>query len=94
MRTRFARVLLVVAVAVLNLPSLLQAQGLTGQITGTVTDSSDARLPGVTVTIRNVGTGLTRETQTGSDGVFIFPDLLAGTFDLSVSLQGFKPYEQ
>ena len=25
---------------------------------------------------------------------FVFPDLLAGTFDLSVSLQGFKPYEQ
>ena len=94
MRTRLARVLLVVAIAVLNLPSLLQAQGLTGQITGTVTDTTDAVLPGVTVTIRNVGTGLTRETQTGGDGVFIFPDLLAGTFDLSVSLQGFKPYEQ
>ena len=94
MRTRFARVLLVGAMAVLNLPSLLHAQGLTGQITGTVTDSTNAVLPGVTVTIRNVGTGLTRETQTGSDGVFIFPDLLAGTFDLSVSLQGFKPYEQ
>ena len=35
----------------------LSAQGLTGQISGTVTDSGGGVLPGVTVTIRNVGTG-------------------------------------
>ena len=37
---------------------------------------------------------LTKETVTGPDGVFVFPDLLAGTFDLTVSVQGFKNYEQ
>ena len=51
-------------------------------------------LPGATITIRNVGTGLSRETVTDPDGAFVFPDLLAGTFDLNVSLQGFKTYEQ
>jgi Carboxypeptidase regulatory-like domain len=51
-------------------------------------------LPGATITIRNVGTGLTRDTVTDADGTFVFPDLLAGTFDLNVSLQGFKSYEQ
>ena len=93
-RTRFARVALALAIAVLNLPGLLQAQGLTGQITGAVTDTTGAVLPGATITIRNVGTGLTRDTVTDADGAFVFPDLLAGTFDLSVSLQGFKTYEQ
>jgi hypothetical protein len=93
-RTRFARVALALAIALLNLPGLLQAQGLTGQITGTVTDTTGAVLPGATITIRNVGTGLTRDTVTDADGAFVFPDLLAGTFDVSVSLQGFKTYEQ
>ena len=61
---------------------------------GTITDATGGVLPGVTITIRNVGTGLTRETVTGTDGAFAFPDLLAGTFDLTVTMQGFKTYEQ
>ena len=94
MSNRFTGVVLALAIAVLGIPSLLQAQGLTGQISGTVTDTTGAVLPGVTVTIRNAGTGLTRETVTGADGVFLFPDLLAGSFDLTVIMQGFKTYEQ
>ncbi len=94
MRNRFASVALALAIAVLGIPGLLQAQGLTGQISGTVTDTTGGVLPGVTVIIRNVGTGLTRETVTGTDGAFVFPDLLAGTFDLTVTMQGFKTYEQ
>ena len=94
LRNCFARLAFVLAIAVLGIPGLLQAQGLTGQISGTVTDTTGGVLPGVTVTIRNVGTGLTRETVTGTDGAFLFPDLLAGTFDLTVTMQGFKTYEQ
>jgi Carboxypeptidase regulatory-like domain len=74
--------------------STAAAQGLTGQISGTVTDTGGGVMPGATVTIKNVGTNLTRETITGTDGTFAFPDLLAGTFDLSVSVSGFKTYEQ
>jgi len=85
---------LTLAIAALTFPGLLRAQGLTGQITGTVTDNTGAIVPGATITIRNVGTGLTRETQTDGNGAFVFPDLLAGTFDMSVSLAGFKTFEQ
>jgi hypothetical protein len=74
--------------------STVFAQGLTGQISGLVTDTAGGVMPGATVTIKNVGTNLSRETVTGTDGAFVFPDLLAGTFDLSVSVQGFKTYEQ
>jgi hypothetical protein len=91
---RFAGVAFALAIVVLGIPSPSRAQGLTGQISGTVTDVTGAVLPGVTVTVKNVGTGLTRETVTGADGSFVFPDLLAGRFDLTVTVQGFKTYEQ
>ena len=94
MSYRFTGVVLALAIAVLGIPSLLQAQGLTGQISGTVTDSTGAVLPGVTVVITNIGTGLRREAVTDSEGVFRFPDLLAGTFRVTVTMQGFKTYEQ
>jgi hypothetical protein len=94
-RYRLARVVLAVAMLVLGGAwSQLIAQGLTGQISGTVADSGGGVLPGATVTIRNTGTNATREAITGADGTFVFPDLLAGTYDLSVSVQGFKTYEQ
>lgn len=72
----------------------LHAQGLTGQIAGTITDSGGGVMPGATVTLKNVETNLVRETVTGPDGAFVITNLLRGTFDLSVTVQGFKPYEQ
>ena len=72
----------------------VQAQGLTGQISGTVTDSGGGVMPGATVTVKNTGTNLTRDTVTGADGTFVFPDLLAGTYDIKVAIEGFKTYEQ
>jgi hypothetical protein len=70
---RLAGVALALALVMIGIPGPLQAQGLTGQISGTVTDATGAVLPGVTVTIKNVGTGLTRDTVTGADGAFLFP---------------------
>ena len=39
-----------------------------GTITGAVQDASGAVLPGVTVTVRNLGTGLVRTSTTGAEG--------------------------
>jgi hypothetical protein len=83
-----------VLTAVSGALSSVQAQGLTGQISGVVTDSGGGVLPGATVTIKNVGTNGTRETVTGGDGSFVFPDLLAGNYDITVTVSGFKTYEQ
>ena len=94
MRKRLVGIALAFAIAFVGIPRLVQAQGLTGQISGIVTDATGGVLPGVSVTVKNAGTGLTRETVTGTDGTFVFPDLLAGTFDLNVAMQGFKTYEQ
>ena len=48
----------------------------------------------MTVTITNAATATVRDTVTGPDGTFLFPDLLAGTYDLKVVVSGFKTYEQ
>ncbi len=93
-RHSLRRVGLALALLALCIPGHLLAQGLTGQISGTVADSGGGVLPGATVAITNAGTNATREAITGPDGAFVFPDLLAGTYDLTVTVQGFKTYEQ
>ena len=77
-----------------SVASHARAQGLTGQISGVVTDSGGGVLPGASVVIKNAGTNSTRETVTGADGAFLFPDLLAGKYDITVTVSGFKTYEQ
>ncbi len=96
MTSRLSRIVFVVAVlvAIGGATSSVRAQGLTGQISGTVTDSGGGVLPGATVVIKNAGTNSTRETVTGADGAFLFPDLLAGKYDVTVTVSGFKTYEQ
>jgi hypothetical protein len=81
-------------VAMTGSMSSARAQGLTGQISGTVTDSGGGVLPGASVVVKNAGTNSTRETVTGTDGSFVFPDLLAGRYDITVTVSGFKTYEQ
>ena len=94
-RHRLVRVLLSAAMLIGGaFPASVLAQGLTGQITGTVTDAGGGVMPGATVSIKNAGTNQVRESVTGADGSFTFPDLLAGNYDITVAVQGFKTYEQ
>jgi hypothetical protein len=72
----------------------VRAQGLTGQIGGTVLDAQRAAVPGATVTVRNTATQVTRETVTDGEGKFVITNILAGRYDLRVTLAGFKTYEQ
>ena len=75
-------------------PGLANAQGLTGQIGGSVIDGSKGAIPGATVSVRNTATAVTRETVTDGQGLFVFTNLFAGTYDLRVTLTGFRTYEQ
>jgi hypothetical protein len=70
------------------------AQGLTGQIGGTILDAQKGALPGAVVTVQNTGTQVSRDTVTDAQGAFVVTNLLAGTYDLKVTLTGFKTYEQ
>jgi hypothetical protein len=83
--------LLVLLLAMLPTAS---GQSMTGQISGTVIDPQSAVVPGANVTLTNALTGQTREVESGAQGAFVFTQLLAGTYDVSVSAAGFKVYEQ
>src|SRR5258708_4288610 len=91
---RFATIVALVACATAVAARTAQAQGLTGQLSGTVMDAAGGVMPGVTVVAKNEGTNQTRETVTGAGGAFLFPDLLAGTYHVTVKVQGFKTYEE
>jgi hypothetical protein len=69
--------------------SPLHAQ-TTGNMRGTVTDTSGAVLPGATVTIRSDALiGGTRSTVTNEVGAFRFPSLPVGTYTVEIELPGF-----
>ncbi|HKN58853.1 MAG TPA: carboxypeptidase regulatory-like domain-containing protein, partial [Gemmatimonadaceae bacterium] len=65
------------------------AQITTAAIEGTVTDSSGAVLPGVTVEIRNVDTNLTRSLVTDVNGRFAALQLPPGQYSVTLKLSGF-----
>ncbi|HKM67924.1 MAG TPA: TonB-dependent receptor [Candidatus Acidoferrum sp.] len=66
------------------------AQTFRGIILGTVTDSSGGTVPGATVTIKNVDTGLTRTLTTSDDGSYSAPELPIGNYSVTVEKSGFK----
>ena len=57
-----------------------------------MTDQTGAVVPKATVTATNTATGLTRQVVADESGYYSIPNLLEGTYDLSVSSQGFRPY--
>jgi len=76
--------------AVLLWPALAAAQAVTGTIIGRITDGSGAVVPGVTVTLTNTGTKLTRVVTTDSDGEYTAPSLPPGPYTIVAEISGFK----
>ena len=68
----------------------LNAQTFRGTILGTVTDSSGAAVPGASVTIKNMDTGLSRTVTTSDDGSYAAPELPIGNYSVTVEKAGFK----
>jgi len=66
-----------------------QANVTGGALSGVVRDDSAAVIGNAAVKVKNVETGLTRETTTGEDGTFRLPALPAGVYDVTVTSAGF-----
>src|ERR1035438_9394438 len=64
------------------------------QIQGTITDASGALLPNATVTLTNASTHVERTTLTDKSGVYVFPNIDIGTYDIGVTAAGFETYKQ
>ncbi len=83
-----------VAVAILFLAASLSAQETRGKITGRVTDTSKAAIPGASVTVKDVARGTTAASTTNSEGLFQANYLLPGIYEVTVELSGFKKFVQ
>ncbi len=82
---------LVVAMAIAAYGNSAFAQGsFFSSLSGTVVDSSGLVIPGATVKVTNKGTGAVTELVTGSDGGFNVPSIPGGTYEVVVTLEGFK----
>ena len=67
------------------------AQGsATASLSGTVTDTGGGVIPGATVVVKNMATGVSSETTTTASGAFNVPALDPGVYSVTVSLTGFK----
>jgi hypothetical protein len=66
------------------------AQETTGTITGVVTDQTGAVLPGVSVTITNTNTSVSRTVVTNQAGQYTATLLPVGAYEVTFELQGFQ----
>ncbi|MBZ5651853.1 MAG: carboxypeptidase regulatory-like domain-containing protein [Acidobacteriia bacterium] len=94
--SRFAFTLraLTFALALLGLltlgTGLAYGQTVSGNIVGTVTDSSGAAVVNADVTATNVATGVSAVGKTNSTGEYRFDNLLVGTYRIAVKSSGFR----
>lgn len=84
----------VIAVLLFFALSALSFAQSRGAINGRVTDPAGAVVVGANVTATNAGTGISRTTVTNSDGLYSFPQLDAGTYNIKVAAQGFAAATQ
>jgi hypothetical protein len=72
--------------------SPLHAQFDTAVVLGTVRDGSGAVVPGATLTLKSVDTGITAETQSDENGNYQFFNVRVGaTYEVTAAVQGFAP---
>src|SRR5688572_26324643 len=88
---------LVSAISVLGMVFLLSfsaySQGTTTRITGNVTDSSGAAIPGAAVTLIDEATNAQLRATTSNNGSYVFDLIQPGTYTLKVEKDGFRGFQ-
>lgn len=69
-----------------------RADNLYARIQGVVSDPTGAVLTGVKLTATNVGTNISYEAETKSDGGFVFLNLPIGTYKVTATTTGFRTF--
>src|SRR2546426_10797818 len=76
-------------------PSVAVNAQVTGAtLSGTVTDTSGAVIPGVTISIKNRATGVVRTVVADEAGLYSAPNLQAGSYDVTATQPGFSTVVQ
>src|SRR5438034_1887311 len=87
-KCKLAALFVALSLCVSTIP--LSAQQESASITGQVTDSSGAVVPGARVTIRNQASGALFNSVSDSDGFYRAPQLRPGVYTISVTASGFS----
>ena len=66
------------------------AQSTVGSVNGTITDASGAAIPGASVTLSNIGTGIEVTSESNVTGLFVFVNVQPGNYTLLIEQTGFK----
>src|SRR5207245_8287191 len=74
--------------------SVAYGQSIFATLTGVVSDSSEAVIPGAKVTLTNALSGDVRRTVTNGEGYFTFASVPAATYKMTVEASGFLTHEQ
>ena len=86
---RMALSILPLLVVFASIASLAQSTNA-GDIRGTVTDATGAVVPGVTVAVTNVNTGVQKSFVTNDSGIYDTDSIVTGTYRLEFSKEGFQ----
>jgi len=78
----------------LLLSASARGQSTNATLRGTVTDPTGAAVPNVQLTLTSIATRTVSKTTSGPDGLYSFPNLRPGIYELRASAQGFKDYVQ
>ena len=68
------------------------AQGTTSRVTGVISDSTGARIPGAAITLTSEGTGVAFTTVSSYSGTYTFEAVQVGPYTVKVEIQGFKTF--
>src|SRR2546423_511084 len=89
-RYDFARVT-VATLMLLSVPAWPQSSN--GSVRGTVQDTSQAVMPGISVLLTNTATGVELKTTSNQSGLYVFPSVLPGPYKLEADAAGMRKFE-
>ena len=81
-------------IVALIIPCIVKAQVAGGSISGKVSDTSEAAIPGAQIAVRNIATGSTTKLVANEEGVYRAANLLPGEYEITASAANFASFLQ